>query len=1141
MSGSDRDEGLKSFADLKRKLGGGDEDAAEPEAPADQGWTLESDEGVAGAEDLDALPDTTVRDRVTRRPDGFGPMATGSPCYADVDSEEMELLASFRVRTVFPDDVRAEVRNLPEDPDPADFAGRVDRRGETIFTIDGDDAKDYDDAIGIRALEDGAVELGVHIADVAHYVRPDTALDAEALARGTSIYLPDQVVPMLPEELSNHLCSLVPQRDRLAYSVLMTFDAQGRRTAARVEKSVIRSRHRNTYRGVQQLLDGEDTDEARAIAHLEEPLRLFERWTRKQQAIRDAKGSLRIPSRERKMRFDADGQLVAIVDGDRFFSNALIEETALAANQAVGDLFRERGLPTIYRVHPEKDPEEIEALGRTLADHGIRLPKKERLTGRDIGRMIRAARRRPNAEALIQRIMGLVERAVYEVHDHSEDVAKHFGLAREAYLHFTSPIRRYPDLIVHRWLWALESRQDEAESELRADALVADLNDMASHSSTQSELAEMVSTAVWDLKVCQFMHPHICARTARLAAGDRGRADRLQRDRLPAGARDWREGRGQGPDDHDSCRAAQLLVHRGAPDRRALEGRRLPQADAVPRARLNRPPKRARRAPAMTRKLYFTFSIVAIVGIALCAQLWPPAWWGYAFTLPLVALGLHDITQRKHGILRNFPVIGHGRYLFEAIRPEISQYFIESNTNGRPFNREQRSVVYQRAKRELDTLPFGTQSDLYEVGYEWIEHSLAAGLPEETDPRVEIGATTCERPYSASLLNVSAMSFGSLSKNAILALNQGARLGGFAHNTGEGGVSPYHLEHGGDLIWQIGTGYFGCRTPAGAFDPERFARNAERPSVKMIEIKLSQGAKPGHGGILPAKKVTPEIAEIRGVPLGRDVLSPPAHTAFTTPLELCEFLAELRELSGGKPIGLKLCIGRRAEFLSIVKAMLQTGITPDFIQVDGGEGGTGAAPLEFSNSVGSPLREGLAFVHSALVGAGLRERLKIAASGKIVTGFDLARSLALGADFGLSARAMMMALGCIQARRCNDNTCPVGVATQNPWLVVGLVVSDKARRVANFHHETVESLVELLGAAGLRSPDDLTPAHLMRRVRPLEVLSYDQIHDFLEPGELLEEKPPPGWSEIWGQADEASFQPRTPIAPAAKRTVHEVS
>lgn len=531
----------------------------------------------------------------------------------------------------------------------------------------------------------------------------------------------------------------------------------------------------------------------------------------------------------------------------------------------------------------------------------------------------------------------------------------------------------------------------------------------------------------------------------------------------------------------------------------------------------------------MMRKIYFTCSIVSVVGLAILAQFWPPAWWGFTVVGPLVLLGVHDVTQRRHGLLRNFPVIGHGRYLFEAIRPEISQYFIESNTNGTPFNREQRSVVYQRAKRDLDTLPFGTQADVYAVGYEWIEHSLAACDPEDTDPRVAIGVGSCQQPYQASILNVSAMSFGSLSRNAVLALNRGAKEGGFAHNTGEGGISPHHLEHGGDLIWQIGTGYFGCRTKDGGFDPDRFAENAQRPSVKMIEIKLSQGAKPGHGGILPGRKVTPEIAAIRGVPLGRDVLSPPAHRAFTTPLELCEFIARLRELSGGKPVGIKLCVGRRSEFLALTKAMIETGITPDFVQVDGGEGGTGAAPLEFSNSVGSPLREGLAFVHNALVGTGLRKRIKIAASGKIVSGFDMARNLALGADLCMSARGMMMALGCIQARRCNDNTCPVGVATQNPSLSVGLVVDDKARRVANFHRETVESLVELLGAAGLRTPEELTPAHLMRRVRPLEVLSYAQLHDFLEPDELLGEPVPFEWRDAWRAADPRSF--RGPSAP----------
>ncbi|HVS20069.1 MAG TPA: ribonuclease R family protein, partial [Planctomycetota bacterium] len=452
-----------SFKDLRKAVKG--EDASEPEAP-EKGWTLVGAEaGAPVAEGDGGALEVGSRESIARRPQAFGPMEHGPDVYRDEDSEEMAVLASFRVRTVFPKDVAAEVGSLPEDPRPADLEGRLDLRGQTIFTVDGEDARDYDDAISIRELEGGAVEIGVHIADVGHYVRPGTALDAEALARATSVYVADQVVPMLPEALSNHLCSLVEGRDRLAYSVIMTFDSAGKRTTARVAKTVIRSAKRNTYRGVQELLDRQDTPDARAIAHLEQPLRLFERWTKKQQALRDKAGSLRIASREKKFVFDERHEPLRCVDAPRYFSMGLIEETALAANQAVGDLFRERGLPTLYRVHKEKDPEEIAAVAKSLAEHKIRVPDKDRLTARDIGRMIVAARKRPNAEALIQRIMGLVERAVYEVRDH-EDVATHFGLARKAYLHFTSPIRRYPDLIVHRWLHAVEERPGEAAAEL---------------------------------------------------------------------------------------------------------------------------------------------------------------------------------------------------------------------------------------------------------------------------------------------------------------------------------------------------------------------------------------------------------------------------------------------------------------------------------------------------------------------------------------------------------------------------------------------------------------------------------------------------------------------------------------------------
>jgi ribonuclease R len=497
---------FKSFKDLLRSKGG----APREESDDGRGWSVEDGDAAFSDSELEALPDPDrgARGRISARPDAGGPTEHGPACYRDPESEEVELLRSFRLRTRFLPDVQAEVRALPADPRAEDMRDRLDLRDRTIFTIDGADAQDFDDAIGIEPLAGGGYEVSVHIADVSHYVRPGTVLDDEALARGTSVYLPDQVLPMLPEALSNGLCSLVPKRPRLAYSVFMQFDAQGERQGARVAKSVIESVQRNTYRVVQALLDGVDDAETREIAFLREPLEMFEKWTRLQQKLRDARGSLRIQSTEKKFQFNAEGEVERIVDAPRYFSQTLIEETALAANQAVGDLFRARGLPTIYRVHPEKDPEEIERVAKMLEEHGLRVPVKERLTGRDIGRLIRAARRRPNAESLIPRIMGLVERALYEVKDH-EDVAQHFGLARKAYLHFTSPIRRYPDLIVHRWLHAIETRGDEAADELRADDFLLDLNDVAAHCSAQAEVAEMAEMAIKDLKVCQFMEPHI--------------------------------------------------------------------------------------------------------------------------------------------------------------------------------------------------------------------------------------------------------------------------------------------------------------------------------------------------------------------------------------------------------------------------------------------------------------------------------------------------------------------------------------------------------------------------------------------------------------------------------------------------------
>src|ERR1700761_4303189 len=505
------------------------------------------------------------------------------------------------------------------------------------------------------------------------------------------------------------------------------------------------------------------------------------------------------------------------------------------------------------------------------------------------------------------------------------------------------------------------------------------------------------------------------------------------------------------------------------------------------------------------RKLFIVSSIIILALLTGWSLIWKPAVWSFVIFVPIILLGIYDLFQTKHTIVRNFPVFGHLRFVMEDLRPKIYQYFIESDTNGTPFNRQNRSVIYQRAKLVDDTRPFGTELDVYQNGYEWLNHSIAAIAHDKLNmsPRVTVGGPACLQPYSASIFNISAMSFGSLSQNAILALNSGAKIGGFAHNTGEGGLSDYHLEPGGDVIWQIGTGYFSCRHKDGTIDYDAFAERAVKPQVKMIEIKLSQGAKPGHGGILPAAKVTPEIARIRLGEMGEDVISPPYHTAFSTPLELMSFIKQLRELSEGKPIGFKLCVGHKSEFLAICKAMVKTGIYPDFITVDGGEGGTGAAPLEFSNSVGMPLREALAFVYDALTGFDLKKHIKIIASGKIATGFDLVKNFALGADMCNSARGMMFALGCIQALECNSNTCPTGVATQDKSLMKGLVVADKKVRVANFHNATVASAVQMIGAAGLKHPGDLHRAFIYRRVSHSLIQTYAELFPYAPKGSLL--------------------------------------
>ena len=521
--------------------------------------------------------------------------------------------------------------------------------------------------------------------------------------------------------------------------------------------------------------------------------------------------------------------------------------------------------------------------------------------------------------------------------------------------------------------------------------------------------------------------------------------------------------------------------------------------------------------------------IVLAVLVVLLAVLFSP-WWLLAeiVLVPLVLLGIYDYFQPKHSILRNYPLAGRMRFLLEGMGPELHQYLVENDTDGRPFDRDTRSVIYQRAKNVADKKPFGTEQNVYDAGYSWLNHSISPRpmvADPEADLRVIIGGPQCTQPYSASVLNISAMSFGALGEAAVRAMNQGAKAGGFAHDTGEGGLSKYHAEAGGDLIWQIGTGYFGCRDANGDFDPEAFRKNATLPQVKMIEIKVSQGAKPGHGGILPAAKVTAEIAEARLVPQGQDVFSPTYHKAFSTPLELCAFIARLRELSGGKPVGFKLCVGDPREFAGIVKAMLQTGIYADFIVVDGGEGGTGAAPLEFSDSLGSPLNEGLLVVQNTLVGAGIRDLVKIGASGKMVTASAMARSMALGADWCNSARAFMFAVGCIQSQRCHTNKCPVGVTTQDAKLQRALIVPDKAERVHNYHRNTVHALAELIAAMGLDHTSELRPYHAVRRVSEFQALAFEEIYDFVKPGAFIEGTGPARFQAFWDQASAESFRP----------------
>jgi glutamate synthase domain-containing protein 2 len=509
-----------------------------------------------------------------------------------------------------------------------------------------------------------------------------------------------------------------------------------------------------------------------------------------------------------------------------------------------------------------------------------------------------------------------------------------------------------------------------------------------------------------------------------------------------------------------------------------------------------------------------------------------PLWlWLLPVLAPLTVVGLHDLLQTQHSILRNYPIIGHIRFILEAIRPEIRQYLIEDERDPVPFSREQRTLVYRRAKNVLDKQPFGTVRDMTQPGFGWIAHSMRPIELEDSDFRTLIGGPSCTQPYSASVLNISGTSFGAVSGRAIQAFNRGARLGGFAHNTGEGSISKHHVKQKGDIIWQVATGYFGCRSRDGRFDAAAFAAQARRPQVKMIEIKLSQGAKPGHGGVLPQAKITRHIAKVRGVSRNEDCVSPAAHSEFTTPLELMAFVDRLRQLSDGKPVGLKLCVGHRYEMFGVIKAMLETGISPDFIVIDGAEGGTGAAPVELANHVGLPMADGLSFLNNALLGAGLRDRIRLGASGKIISAYDIARAFALGADFVMSARGFMFAVGCIQARACHTNKCPTGVATQGWWRQRALVVREKSVRVANFHRNTLKALAGVLGAAGLHHPRQIRPEHFKVRMPGGTMIRGDEAYPRIIARSLIDGTATGAIAREWERATARSFEPLDLIAP----------
>ncbi|GGZ05086.1 FMN-binding glutamate synthase family protein [Novosphingobium colocasiae] len=511
--------------------------------------------------------------------------------------------------------------------------------------------------------------------------------------------------------------------------------------------------------------------------------------------------------------------------------------------------------------------------------------------------------------------------------------------------------------------------------------------------------------------------------------------------------------------------------------------------------------------------------VLTAAGFAIAATRWT-VW----IMVPVLLLTLWDFLQGRHALRRNYPLIARVRWLFEDLRPFIRAYVVESDREGRPFTIDERGLVYARAKGEVSTHPFGTELDVYSDEYEWLGHSIT---PTEEAPdtwHVRIGGESCTRPYHSALLNISAMSFGSLSANAIQALNKGAAMGGFAHDTGEGSISRYHRIHGGDLIWEIGSGYFGCRHRDGSFNEELFAQQAASDQVRMIEIKLSQGAKPGHGGVLPGAKVTEEIAEARKVEVGEDCLSPAAHSTFSTPVGLLEWVEQLRDLSGRKPVGIKLCVGQPHEVFALVKAMVETRITPDFIVVDGAEGGTGAAPQELTDNVGMPLREGLILMRNALVGTGLKDRVRLGASGRIHSGAGMARAFALGADWCNAARAFMFSLGCVQSMKCHTGDCPTGVATQVGWRQKGLVVDDKAERVARFQKETLKALREIVVAMGYDSPWDLTQHDIYQRIDSARAGAIDEVYRFLKPGELLQAPEQTQYARSWRVSSAETFR-----------------